>query len=238
MKNPFRSIYRVTSPFGYRELNMTIVYHAGIDLVCDRNKTVVSTDEGTVVVSQIVTDRNNLTWQWGNYVCVQRSDGTQIYYCHLDSRAVNAGDKVHVGSVIGVMGNTGYSFGAHLHYEVRRNGKVINAADFLGIKNEIGTAVPLGKDEDGMTEAEKIEFEALKREVEALKKDYQEHTATRYETIADVPDWAEADIQWLISNNYLRGTTDGKIKLGYDMLRELCIMSRALQYLSANQFDL
>lgn len=239
MKNPFTKEYRVTSPFGYRELNMIIVYHAGIDLVCDKNKTVVSTDEGIVVVSQIVTDRNNKTWEWGNYVCVQKSDGTHIYYCHLDSRAVNAGDKVHVGSVIGVMGNTGYSFGAHLHYEVRVNNKPINAAEYLGIKNQIGIAIPTeGNDE--MTPAEKKAFEALQKKVEAQEKeikalkstvtelslDFEDHTAPIYNAKSDIPIWAQSDIMWLVENGYLKGSTGGKLNLSYDMLRQLVIMAR------------
>ncbi|MBE6538084.1 MAG: M23 family metallopeptidase, partial [Ruminococcaceae bacterium] len=46
---------------------------------------------------------------------------------------VRAGDK------LGVMGNTGYSFGAHLHFEVRNGSKKINPEDILGIPNKVGT---------------------------------------------------------------------------------------------------
>jgi hypothetical protein len=71
-------------------------------------------------------------------VAVQAGDGTVHYYCHLASRAVKYGDKIKKGQRIGIMGNTGYSFGAHLHFEVRRNNKAINAADYLGIPNKGG----------------------------------------------------------------------------------------------------
>jgi hypothetical protein len=86
----------------------------------------------------MVTDKNNLTWQWGNYVAVMGEDGCTIYYCHLDKRCVKQGDRVKAGDVIGVMGNTGYSFGKHLHFEVRpKNVKAINAADYLWLPNAI-----------------------------------------------------------------------------------------------------
>lgn len=138
--SPFESYkYRMTSPFGQRVLNGKSEFHSGVDLVGVGGTAVCSVCDGTVVQSRIVTDKSNLTWQWGNYVAVQAKDGTTIYYCHLDSRAVKKGDKVKAGQRIGIMGNTGYSFGAHLHFEVRRGSTKLNAADYLGIPNKTGT---------------------------------------------------------------------------------------------------
>lgn len=138
--SPFETYkYRVTSPFGQRVLNGVSQYHNGIDLVGTGGTAVCSVCDGTVLSSQIITDKSNLTWQWGNYVSVQAKDGTVIYYCHLDSRAVKKGDKVKAGQRIGIMGNTGYSFGAHLHFEVRKNGKTLNAAEYLGVPNKVGS---------------------------------------------------------------------------------------------------
>lgn len=137
--SPFESYkYRLTSPFGQRTLNGAADYHGGVDLVGVGSTAVCSVCDGTVLASQIITDKSNLTWQWGNYVAVQAGDGTVHYYCHLASRAVKYGDKIKKGQRIGIMGNTGYSFGAHLHFEVRRNNKAINAADYLGIPNKGG----------------------------------------------------------------------------------------------------
>lgn len=138
--SPFESgKYRLTSPYGQRTLNGVSQWHNGVDLVGVGGTAVCSVCDGTVLSSQIITDKSNRTWEWGNYVSVQASDGTVIYYCHLASRAVKKGDKVKRGQRIGIMGNTGYSFGAHLHFEVRRNGKAINAAEYLGIPNKGAT---------------------------------------------------------------------------------------------------
>jgi murein DD-endopeptidase MepM/ murein hydrolase activator NlpD len=137
--SPFESNkYRLTSPYGQRTLNGKADYHNGVDLVGVGSTAVCSVCDGTVLSSQIITDKSNRTWEWGNYVSVLSNDGAVIYYCHLDSRAVKKGDKVKKGQRIGIMGNTGYSFGAHLHFEVRRNNKAINAAEYLGIQNKGG----------------------------------------------------------------------------------------------------
>lgn len=137
--SPFESNkYRITSPYGQRTLNGQQQFHGGVDVVGEGSTAVCSVCDGTVLVSQIITDKSNLTWQWGNYVAVMAGDGTVHYYCHLASRAVKAGDKIKRGQRIGIMGNTGYSFGAHLHFEVRKNNKAINAAEYLGIPNKVG----------------------------------------------------------------------------------------------------
>lgn len=138
--SPFESgKYRLTSPYGNRVLNGVAQWHNGVDLVGVGSTAVCSVCDGTVLSSQIITDKSNRTWEWGNYVSVQASDGTVIYYCHLASRAVKKGDRVKKGQRLGIMGNTGYSFGAHTHFEVRRNNKAVNAAEYLGIPNKAGT---------------------------------------------------------------------------------------------------
>lgn len=137
--SPFESQkYQVTSPYGKRVYKGVSQFHGGVDLVGVGGTAVCSVCDGTVVNSRIITDKSNKTWEWGNYVSVRASDGTVIYYCHLASRSVKNGDKVKKGQRIGIMGNTGYSDGAHLHFEVRRSNKAINAAEYLGIPNKTG----------------------------------------------------------------------------------------------------
>lgn len=141
MKIPFdTNTVRVTSPYGQRKLNGKNEFHGGYDLVGVGSTDVVAAVGGTVVTSQIITDRSNLTWQWGNYVCVKTDAGQYHYYCHLASRAVKKGQHVKEGDKLGVMGSTGYSFGAHLHFEARgRDGRTtISPEEVLGIPNEVG----------------------------------------------------------------------------------------------------
>lgn len=115
--------------------------HNGIDIVGDDSTDILCPVEGTVRSSTIVRDKSNKTWEWGNYVRVDDASGNRHYFCHMASRAVRVGQKVKVGDKLGIMGNTGYSFGAHTHYEVRALGgnSNVNPAQFLGIPNELGT---------------------------------------------------------------------------------------------------
>lgn len=121
MKIPFAcSAVKLTSPYGERVLNGIKEFHHGYDLVGIGSDVVVSITYGVCVESRIVTDKNNLTWQWGNYVCIRDYFGNLHYYCHLKERLIQKGDVVSVNDKIGIMGNTGYSFGKHLHYECRK----------------------------------------------------------------------------------------------------------------------
>lgn len=132
--------FKVTSIFGQRVLNGVKENHKGIDVVGLDNKNVRAVKSGKVLLSRIITDKSNRTWQWGNYVCILGDDGRQYYYCHLSKRLVKAGQRVNAGDNIGIEGNTGYSFGSHCHFEVRTsNGQSIDPAPFLGITNKVGT---------------------------------------------------------------------------------------------------
>ena len=138
----FKGKYKITSPYGNRILNGKPEFHKGVDLVGIDDITVYAPCDGTIGASTIITNKSNLTWQWGNYVRLDTADGKySIFMCHLASRTVTKGQKVKKGDKLGVMGNTGYSFGAHTHFEVRKKGTstTVNPADFIGIPNKVGT---------------------------------------------------------------------------------------------------
>ena len=146
--------------------------HTGYDLVGIGSATVTAAVGGTVVQSRIITDKSNLTWQWGNYVCIKTDTGQYHYYCHLASRAVKAGDTVKVGDTLGIMGNTGYSFGAHLHFEVReKDGKTTASPEsVLGIPNKVGTyALPESKSDYIRAIVEKVGYDEPASVIAALE---------------------------------------------------------------------
>lgn len=115
--------------------------HNGLDIVGDDSHDILCPVSGTVKSSTIITDKSNTTWEWGNYVRVDDAEGNRLYFCHMDSRAVKVGQTVKPGDKLGVIGNTGHSFGAHTHFEVRKadNKTRLNPAEYLGIPNAKGT---------------------------------------------------------------------------------------------------
>lgn len=137
---------KITSKFGLRihPIDKVRRMHSGLDIVSDAGGKfpVYAVGGGQVVRSRQVAKigcKDN-TWQWGQYVAVRQYDGKTVYYCHLSKRNVKAGEIVSAGQQIGISGSTGYSTGIHLHFEVRNSkGIAINAADYLGIPNQVGT---------------------------------------------------------------------------------------------------
>lgn len=140
---PYKGKIKFTSPYGDRILNGEKNWHSGIDLVGLDNKTILAPCNAKVGASTILSKETDktLTWQWGNYVRLDCDDGLKIYLCHLATRYVKAGDIVKVGDPIGIEGNTGYSFGSHCHFEVRKNNTSINPCPLLGIENKAGVTL-------------------------------------------------------------------------------------------------
>lgn len=136
MKTPYKGKFKVTQAF-------TLGKHNGLDLVNLDEQKVYAICDGTIGSSTIITDKSNKTWEWGNYVKLIANDGTLIFYCHLDKRLVKKGDKVKKGDPIGIEGNTGYSFGRHLHLEVRNSSNKVtssvNTASYTQIPNKVGS---------------------------------------------------------------------------------------------------
>lgn len=140
---PYKSNFRVTSPqMPTRTVAGVTAPHNGIDLV-GVDKNIYAVSDGTVVKSEIITNRANEAWQFGNRVWIRDRQNKIVCYNHLATRKVAVGQVVKVGDWIGVEGSTGRSTGSHLHFEVRdRLGagfKVFSAAEYIGIANNVGT---------------------------------------------------------------------------------------------------
>ncbi|MGH2897858.1 MAG: murein hydrolase activator EnvC family protein, partial [Solirubrobacteraceae bacterium] len=113
----------ITSPFGPRWGRL----HAGIDIPAPDGTPIRSADAGTVVLLQGV----GASGGYGNYTCVQHTATMSTCYAHQSRLATSPGAQVEQGQVIGYVGNTGNSFGAHLHFEVRVNGTPVDPMGYL-----------------------------------------------------------------------------------------------------------
>lgn len=119
-----------TFGFGRKFNNATkkVQNHTGIDFVTDEGVNVMATADG--VIAEV--NFNDLK---GNFVVVRHSDEFVTQYYHLLKSTVKTGAPVKKGEVIGLVGSTGsYSTSNHLHYEVLRNNKPVDPADYLNEK--------------------------------------------------------------------------------------------------------
>ena len=141
MTMPFKSGFRVSSPYGWRldPLTGERLWHSGIDLV-GADKNVLAVVSGSVLKSRIVTDMSDRTWEWGNYVSILGDDGHIYYYCHLAERTAEAGGRIEAGQRVGIEGASGRVTGVHLHFEVRNPSNMgsVDPTEVLGIQNEAG----------------------------------------------------------------------------------------------------
>ncbi len=113
---------RISSPFNPRRVHPVthrIRAHTGVDLKAAYGTPVASTGSGTVSFAG---------WQrgYGKIVVIKHHNGYETRYAHLSAITTKAGNHVKRGEIIGKLGNTGISTGAHVHYEVRVNGKPYN----------------------------------------------------------------------------------------------------------------
>ena len=145
MLSPYKSNFRVTSPQSASRTVLGVTApHNGIDLV-GTDKSIYAVSGGTVVKSEIITDRNNASWAFGNRVWIRDTGSRIVCYNHLSVRRVSTGQTVKEGDLIGTEGSSGRSTGSHLHFEIRdRLGtgfKALSAAGYLGISNAVQTIV-------------------------------------------------------------------------------------------------
>ena len=119
---PDRSIYRLSSSFGYRTDPFTgrSKRHTGVDFALKPGNPVYATGDGVVEVVKFEF------FGYGNWVLIDHGFGYKTRYAHLKSIGVVEGMKVKRGECIGLSGNSGRSSGPHLHYEVLRDTLVLD----------------------------------------------------------------------------------------------------------------
>jgi murein DD-endopeptidase MepM/ murein hydrolase activator NlpD len=100
-------------------------FHQGIDLSTDKGQPVFATADGTV-------ESATYTGDYGNLIVLKHDFGLATRYGHLSGFEVRAGQHVKRGDVVGYVGSTGRSTGAHLHYEILANGRPLNPLEILG----------------------------------------------------------------------------------------------------------
>jgi murein DD-endopeptidase MepM/ murein hydrolase activator NlpD len=113
----------LTSGFGYRWGRM----HEGIDIGAAEGTPIMAAASGTVVLMQSEYESGG----YGNYVCIDHGGGLSTCYAHLSSFGTSSGASLEQGGLVGYVGNTGNSFGAHLHFEVRINGVATDPLGYL-----------------------------------------------------------------------------------------------------------
>jgi murein DD-endopeptidase MepM/ murein hydrolase activator NlpD len=103
--------WRVHPVYGYRSC------HTGQDISAPSGTEIIAARAGVVIRVE-----SDLSGPYGNNTLIDHGNGLATFYAHQSSFAVEQGDRVSKGEVIGYVGSTGYSTGSHLHFEVHING--------------------------------------------------------------------------------------------------------------------
>jgi murein DD-endopeptidase MepM/ murein hydrolase activator NlpD len=116
----------MVSGFGYRTDPFTKArkMHEGMDFTAKTGTPIYATGDG------VVARADNTASGYGNHIVIRHGFGYETLYGHLSRYKCKAGQRIKRGDVIGYVGSTGRSEGPHLHYEVHKNGKVVNPLNF------------------------------------------------------------------------------------------------------------
>lgn len=116
----------MASGFGYRSDPFTKArkMHEGMDFTARTGTPIYATGDG------VVKNADNSLSGFGNHIEINHGYGYLTLYGHLSKYKVRPGQRVKRGDIIGFVGSTGRSQAPHLHYEVHKNGKVVNPINF------------------------------------------------------------------------------------------------------------
>lgn len=175
---------RIAGPYGLRTYRM----HRGVDLgLCHgEDRTILAAFPGKVKLVRNQGRRKG----YGKYVIIDHGNGLTTLYAHLASWKVKVGDELQAGDTVGVGGNTGRSFGAHLHFEMKYNGVYIDPTTVFNFQE--GTYLA------ATTEIDPVQIQAVEDE---YQKELSKH---RYYKVR------RGDCLGKIARKY--GTTVGKLK--------------------------
>lgn len=116
----------LSSTFGRRTdpFNGKKSYHRGVDFAGKPGAEIIAVASGVVLRAERASG-------YGNLVEIRHADGYSTLYAHNKKNLVSAGEVVNKGQTIALLGSTGRSSGPHVHFEVHRNGKIVNPKRFV-----------------------------------------------------------------------------------------------------------
>ncbi|HEY2479493.1 MAG TPA: M23 family metallopeptidase [Solirubrobacterales bacterium] len=117
----------IASGFGPRTIEGHYEFHPGIDIAVPEGTPIRAALSGTVAFTESEAESGG----YGNYTCIDHGGGLSTCYAHQSAFAVDPGQSVQQGEVIGYSGCTGYCLGPHVHFEVRINGEVTDPFGYL-----------------------------------------------------------------------------------------------------------
>ena len=127
---------RILKTKDWKQTQKYSLFHKAVDGVGENNTLdhITAHSDGEVVFCQRGQQNNkkvkgNLSY--GNCVKIKHKEGYYTLYAHLDTVLVKEKQKIKKGTILGYMGNTGKSFGAHLHFEVWKGNTRINPAKYI-----------------------------------------------------------------------------------------------------------
>jgi murein DD-endopeptidase MepM/ murein hydrolase activator NlpD len=120
------NLKQMASGFGYRSDPFTKVrkFHEGMDFTAKTGTPIFATGDG------VVETADNSASGFGNHIVIRHGFGYETLYGHLSKYNCKVGQRVKRGDIIGYVGSTGRSEAPHLHYEVHKNGSVVNPLNF------------------------------------------------------------------------------------------------------------
>ena len=143
---------------GYRRM------HAGQDYRARRGTPIVAVSDGRVVSA-------GRAGGCGIAVRIRHSGGLETRSCHMSRKAVNRGESVRRGQVIGYVGATGLSTGPHLHFEMYRGGKHINPASVKYVTQSKLSPAELAQYKEQLAKLQQIEVGAALADLEPMPTD-------------------------------------------------------------------
>ena len=115
--------FTISAPFkGENQFNGFV--HDGIDYIAEEGAPVLAAARGKILTAEFDAKK-------GYYIEIAHEEGYSTLYAHLKEMKVSAGDMVNQGDEIGSVGKTGQATGAHLHFELQKDGQLVDPGEFM-----------------------------------------------------------------------------------------------------------
>lgn len=182
------------SKYGIRDHRL----HRGVDVSVITDEPVVASLPGKVITSKFNKGG------YGNYVLIEHENGVQTLYGHLSERAVEVGNYVYPGDIVGLAGNTGKSSAAHLHFEIRYGD--------INIDPETIIDFPKWKLKKGVNKISKKKITASHENLQKKLKKENTYVIHKGETLEDAATWFNISVEALCRINNLK--PGAKLRVG------------------------